>query len=161
MGAGGEFALVRQIIEQAIDRPAQPVKWGTIAHDHDLYVMLTDLAAQQRDLGAIREYAPKAQQLAERDNHQLYLAIIHRAMGVGHRLAREYDSAAVRLSQALEIFDSLGTRWQIGRTFAEYSELEQSRQNDAAARDYQSRALHEFESLHAGPDMAQIKARVA
>lgn len=123
--------------------------------------MLTDLAAQQRDLDAIRQYAARAQPLAERDNHRLYLAIIHRAMAVAHRLAGEYDAAAARLSQAYEIFDSLGTRWQIGRTLAEYAEFEQARRNDAAVRDYYSRALAEFQSVRAEPDAARIKASLS
>ncbi len=120
--------------------------------------MLADIAAQQRDLDAIHRYAAKAQTLAERDDHQLYLAIIHRAMGVAHRLAGEYDAANERLSQALGIFESIGAHWQIGRTLAEFAELEEARKNQAAARDYNSRALAEFQPLLAAPDIARIKA---
>lgn len=147
-------------MEQAIDRPPQPVKWGTIAHDHDLYTMLADIAAQQRDVEAIRRYVHKAEPLAERDNHQLYLAIIHRAMGVAHRLAGEYDAGNERLSKALKIFDTLGPRWQIARTLAEFGELEQARRHQAAARGYFSRALKDFDALRAEPDAMRVKSLI-
>jgi hypothetical protein len=64
--AGGEFALAKKQLEEALAAASQPVKWGTGAHEHDLYVILSDIAAQQRDLAAIREYAPIAEQLALR-----------------------------------------------------------------------------------------------
>src|SRR5512135_3427787 len=114
MWAGGEFAPAKAEIEQAIAASSQPVKWGTGPHELDLYASLTDIAAQQRDLAAIRQYAPLAEQFAARDRHQLYLAVVHRAWGVAHRLAGEYAEAGPRFDQALEIFNALGTRWQIG-----------------------------------------------
>lgn len=150
---------MRESLEQAIERPPQPVKWGTIAHDHDLYAMLTDIAAQQRDLDAIRRYASKAQPLVERDNHQLYIAIIHRAMGVAHRLAGEFAESDARSLQALKIFESLGARWQFARTLAECGELELARNDHDAARDCFSRAQSEFEALHAEPDAGRIRAQ--
>ena len=63
------------------------------------------------------------EKLASRDNHRLYLAIAHRALGVGHRLAGEHAAAETRLKQALELFTKLGARWQIGRTLFELGEL--------------------------------------
>jgi tetratricopeptide (TPR) repeat protein len=150
--AGGEFALAKKQIEEASLASSQPVKWGTGPHEHDLYALLTDIAAQQRDLEAIRQYAPLAEHFAARDQHQLYLAIIHRAQAVAHRLAGEYADAASRFNQALEIFNAQGMRWQIGRTLVEFGELEQSRQDFARARDYFSRALTEFDAMHAVPD---------
>lgn len=122
--------------------------------------MLADIAAQQCDLDAIRHYASMAQPLAERDNHQLYLAIIDRVMGVAHRLAGEYDAANERLTQALKIFNALGTRWQIARTLAEFGALEEARRNQAAAREYYSRALKDFDGLRAEPDIARIATRL-
>lgn len=157
MAAGGEFALARAQIEQAIGTHSQPVKWGTGPHDHDLYAILTDIAAQQRDLTAINKYAPLAEQLAVRDGHQLYLAIIHRARAVAHRLVGEYADATARFNRALELFDALGTRWQLGRTLVEFGEMEQARQNYIAAREYFSRALIEFEAMRAAPDLAATR----
>lgn len=157
MGAEGEFALAKAQIEQAIAASSLPVKWGSAPHEHDLYAILTDVAARQRDLAAIRQYAPLAEQFAARDQHRLYLAIIHRARGVAQRLTGEYAEAASRFDQALEIFNALGTRWQIGRTLAELGELEQSRRDFARARDYFSRALTEFEAMHAIPDATRAR----
>lgn len=147
-------------IEGAIVTPSQPVKWGTGAHEHDLYALLTDLAARQRDLAAIRKYAPLAEQFAARDQHQLYLAMIHRARAVAHRLTGEYAGAAARFNQALAIFNALGTRWQIGRTLVEFGELEEVRHDHAGAREYFSRALVEFEALQAAPDAAATRLRL-
>ncbi len=160
LSAEGEFALAQDQTERAIAASPLPVKWGTGPHDHDLYALLTDLAAQQRDLAAIRQYAPLAEQLAERDQHQLYLAIVHRAWAVAHRLAGEFADASSRLDRALDLFNTLGTRWQIGRTLVECGELELALQNPARSREYFSRALVEFEALRAAPSVAAIHLRL-
>lgn len=146
-----------QRIEAGAPKSGQPVKRGTMAHDHDLYMTLTDTAARMRDAEAIRRYAPRFEELARRDNHELYLAVAHRAWGIAHLLADDYDQAEARLKHALDIFSALGTRWQLGRTLAELGELEQARQNPAAARAYFARALNEFDELHAAPDAARVK----
>ncbi len=159
MWAGGEFALAKKQIEEAIASSSQPVKWGTGPHEHDLYALLTDIAAQQRDLAAIREYAPLAEQFAARDRHQLYLAMIHRARAVAHRLAGEYADAASCFNQALEIFNTLGTRWQIAQTLVEFGELEEAQRNDAGAREKYSLALVEFEAMRAAPAAAAVRAK--
>ena len=122
--------------------------------------MLADAASQQRDLEAIRHYAPLAEELAVRDDHKLYRAMAHRALAVAHRLAGEYDGAETHLKHALELFQPLGTRWQIGRTLFEWGELENSRGNPARARDYFSRALIEFDALGAVVDSANTRARI-
>lgn len=158
--AEGEFALAKEQIERAIAASAQPVKWGTGPHEHDLYAMLTDAAARQRDLTAILKYAPVAEQLAGRDHHQLYLAIIHRAWAVAQRLSGEYREAETRLAQALEISKALGARWQIGLSHYEYGELEADRHNDASAREQFSLALVEFEAMRAAPQVAATRQRL-
>lgn len=158
--AEGEFALVREYVETSIEQWAMPLKWGTNPHDHDLYILLADTAARQRDLAAIRQYAPLAEELAVRDDHKLYRAMAHRAVAVAHRLAGEYADAETRLNQALDLFQPLGTRWQIGRTLFEWGELEDARGNHAGARDYFSRALAEFDAMRAAPDAANVRARV-
>lgn len=137
-----------------------PVKWGTNPHDHDLYAILADAAAAQGDFEAVRHYAPRALELAERDDHKLYRAMAHRALAVANRLAGEDTAAEMDLRQALELFESLGTRWQIGRTLAESGELEAARGNKATARDYFARALLEFEALGAVAGSANARARL-
>lgn len=136
----------------------QPVKRGTMAHDHDVYMTLTDAAAQQYDVAGIELYVPWLEELAQRDNHQLYLGIAQRARGIAHRLAENYGEAEKCLRRALEIFDALGTRWQSGRTLVELGELERAQHNAAGARDYFVRALNEFDALRAAPDAARVRA---
>ena len=120
---------------------------------------LVDTAAQQHDAAAIRQYAPRLEELAARDGHKLYLAIAHRAWGVAHRLEGEYAAAEARFNQALELFEEMETRWQIGRTLAEMGELALARSKPSAARDFYSRALAAFEGLQAAPD--EERTRVA
>ena len=57
-----------------------------MAHDHDVYMVLVESALETEDLPALVEYTPLLEKLAERDSHQLYLAIAHRAQGALHRL---------------------------------------------------------------------------
>jgi hypothetical protein len=113
--AQGEFALVKQNLENAMGTAGQPVNFGTMAHDHEIYMTLTDTAVELRDADALRKYVPHLERLAGRDNHRLYLAIAHRARGVERRLAGEHIEAESSLKQALGLFSKLGARWQIGR----------------------------------------------
>jgi tetratricopeptide (TPR) repeat protein len=129
-----------------------------MAHDHHLYMLLADTAARQHDEAGLREYAPRLEELAVRDNHQLYLGIAHRAWGVAHRLASEHAGAEARLKQALEQFESLGTRWQIGHTLLEMGELDLAEGDRTRAHDHFSRALEAFEALKAMPDAERARA---
>jgi len=144
-------------MDTALETAGQPVNWGTMAHEHDTFAMLADTAMQQRDAAALRQYAPRLEELAARDGHKLYLAIAQRAWGVTHRLVGEHAAAEARLNQALELFEELDTRWEIGRTLAEMGELALSRSNTEAARDYFSQALAAFEALQAVPDMERTR----
>jgi tetratricopeptide (TPR) repeat protein len=156
--AKGEFALLHQNLTMALDRSGQPVKRGTMAHDHHLYMLLADTAAQRRDEIALRQYTPRLEELAIRDSHPLYLGIAHRAWGITHRLADEHDEAAGRLAQALELFRGLGARWQIGRTLFDLGELDLARGEKDRARNYFSLALEAFEAMKAMPDMDRTRA---
>ena len=154
--AEGEFALVKAHLEAASNKPV--VMRGLLVNDNELYFMLTDLAVQQRDETALRHYAPLAEETAVRDGHILYQASAQRAWGVMQRLAGEYAEAEARLTQALEIFQKLETRWQIGRTLYELAELARAQTNPAKARTYFSRALVAFEEIGAKPDAARTQA---
>lgn len=129
-----------------------------MAHEHIVYMMLVDSAAWVRDEDGIRKYLPELQALAERDEHRPYLAVAHRAAGVAHRLAGEFEQSVERLHAALDIFEQLGTLWQIGRTLFELGELESARSNAEAAEGYFARAMDAFESLEARPDIERTKA---
>ncbi len=153
--AEGEFARVRQYLEKAINKGS--IGWRARG-DHELYATLADVAARQRDLEALRRYAPLAEQAATRYGHKLYQAIAHRAWGVAHRLAGEYAQSEARLEQALELFQKLDARWQIGRTCSELGELALALGDTAAARHYLTAALGLFQSLGAAPDADRTRA---
>ncbi len=151
--AEGEFALGMHHLEAALDMAAvAPTGQGAYANEYDLCALLADTAVQQRDAVALRQYAPLAEEMATRCGHALYQAIAQRAWGVAHRLAGEYIDAQARLNRSLEVFEGLGTRWQIGRTRFELGELALARNDTATARDHFSRALAAFEALQAASD---------
>ncbi len=129
-----------------------------MAHEHIVYMMLVDSAARAGDETAIRQFAPKLEELALRDDHKPYLAVAHRAWGIAHRLAEEYTDAETRLEKALEIFEELETRWQIGRTLHEMGELAMAKADGGAAHSYFSRAQDVFEEINAGPDVTRTAA---
>ena len=153
--AEGEFALVQKYLEIAINKTAAWVG------EHDLYAMLADVAVQQRDEMALQKYAPLAEEFALRYDHKLYLAIAHRAWGVSHRLAGQYIEARTRLQQALELFQQLDARWQIGRTFFELGELDLARKESMGAREQFSRGLSAFDSMNALSDVARTREKIA
>lgn len=154
--AEGEFALVQKYLEIALG------KTGGWVGEHDVYAMLADAAAQQRDAAALQKYAPVAEELAARYDHKLYEAIAHRAQGVAHRLADQYADAEVRFKQALELFETLDTHWQIGRTLFELGELTlRSHTDNEAAREHFSRALTAFEKMGALPDATHAREKLS
>jgi tetratricopeptide (TPR) repeat protein len=156
--AEGEFALVRQHLEQALPKAAVPPGNAAPAGDHDLYALLADTCALQRDEAALRHYAPLAEEAAARYGHQLYLGIAHRAWGVAHCLAGEYAESEARLQEALKIFETLDTRWQWGRALFELGQLARAQNHTAEARDCFTHALAAFEELHAAPDANRTRA---
>jgi tetratricopeptide (TPR) repeat protein len=152
--AEGEFALVTQQLEAARKKDVR-LEFGG---DHDILTALADCAAQQRDLNALRKYAPLAEAANAPLGHRLYTAITHRAWGVAHTLAGEYPRAEGRLQQALEIFTSYQARWQIGRTLFEMGVLARAQGEAERARDYFTRALTAFEEMGAVPLAARTRA---
>lgn len=156
--AEGEFGLVRELLEIALSQPS--VGWIAFG-DHELYNLLADIAAQQRDEAAIQHYAPLAEELASRYNHKLYQAVAHRAWGVRSRLAGQYAESQMRFDRALEIFQSMDTRYQIGRTLFELGELAATREELATAHDHLTRALNDFERIGAAPDAIRVRERLA
>ena len=134
----------------------QPVNFGTMAHDHEIYMTLADTAAELRDVQALRRYAPTLKKLALRENHRLYLAIALRAQGVAQRLSGEYVEAESELKEALGLLTKIGARWQIGRTLFELGELHLGRSNQKAG-EYYSQALGAFEEIQAVPDAERTR----
>lgn len=156
--AEGEFALVREQVERAFDRSGQPVKRGTMAHDHDLYMILTDTAAQLRDPAALQQYAPRLEELATRDGHRFCFAIAQRARGIAFRLTGDLVAASKYLYEALELFGAVEMRWQVGRTHFEIAELALAQSDPASARDHFAQALSAFEAMQATPDVKRTRS---
>jgi hypothetical protein len=148
-------------METALNLSGQPVRRGTIAHDHEVYMLLADAAAHLRDGEALARYAPLAEELAERDGHRLYLAIAQRARGVAAQLKGAHGEAAESLNGALEGFQALDAGWQTGRTLSELGELALARSDAQAARGYFTQALAEFEARRAAPDAARTRESLA
>jgi len=155
--AEGEFVLVKEKLEPALELSGQPVKRGTMAHKHIVYMMLAESAAQLRDETALRHYASLLENLAVQDEHSPYLAVAHRAWGIACRLTGEYAEAETRLNQALELFGEMGARWQMGRTLVEMAEVKLAQSEMASANEYFSRALEEFEEMQAIPDVERTQ----
>lgn len=150
------FQTAGEALEAALEHDiVTGAPYGT---DHDVYSLLADAAAQRRDLAALREYAPLAEESARRIDHRLDLAIAHRAWGVAHTLAGEYPQARGRFQQALDLFAAYQAPWQLGRTEYEMGLLAGAEKKTAEARDHFSRALAAFEEMHAAPDMRRTRA---
>lgn len=158
--AEGEFAQVKDHLETITKEPGW-IRDILGREEKDRYTMLADLAVLQRDEAALRQYAPLAEELALRDNNKLYQAIAHRTWGVYRRLTGEYEKSEIRLNQALDLFQDLGTRWQIGRTEFELAELAMFQADMSKAHDYFSRALVSFEEMHAVPDAERTREALA
>ena len=137
-------------------KEGQPVSWGTMAHDHDVYMMLVESALEMEDISTLEKYTPLLEKLAVRDSHQLYLAIAQRAWGALHRLQGAYADSENCLQEALSLFTMLGTRWQCGRTQFELGKLALSRGNKGSASKAFAEALMSFEELGAKPDEGRV-----
>ena len=148
-------------MEAALDLPGQPVKRGTMAHDHDVTMLLAEAAAQLGDAAALAHYAPRLAELAGRDDHKLYLPIAQRALGVAARLSGDHAEAEAQFGRALEAFQQMGARWQAGRALVELGELALARSNAASAREAFTQALAAFEEVRAAPDADRARARLA
>lgn len=159
--AEGEFTLLRQKLELALGLDGQPVKRGTMAHDHIVYMMLADTAAQARDVAGLRQYSPLLEELALRDDHKPYLAVAHRTWAVACLLEGRHTEAEMRLRQALEIFEEKGARWQLGRTLVVMAEVDLARSDPGAAREHLATALTEFGAIGAAPDVERTRTAIS
>ncbi len=156
--AEGEFAQVKDLLEKALQRLEIAPSYVDPASDHDIYAMLADLAVEERDLATMKRSAPLAESTAESCGHQLYLATAYRARGVAAALDEDYPQAQSYLDQALEIFQGLDARWQMGRTLVQLADVARAQADSTTSREYLSRALEAFESLGARPDAERARA---
>jgi len=157
---GGEFALMKEHLEEAFAKSNAPLKWGSMPTEPELYILLADSAAERRDETALREFAPQLEEIAVRNGHKVYQAVAHRAWGVAHTLAGGYAEAQARFEQSLTLLRPFDTRWQIGRTLYDLGELASRQGAHSAARNYLSQALVHYEALGAAPYVERTKARL-
>jgi len=113
----GEFALTQQVLDSALRHTAEWVG------DHDIYAALVDTAARSRNREVLLQIAPAAEETARHYEHRLYLGIAQRAWGVLHMLDGAADKATERFEEARRLFNDLGVRWQLGRTYFHLGEL--------------------------------------
>ena len=151
MAGEGEFALVREHLEISLHSSSWWVS------DLDIYALLLDMAVQQRDESGIRQYAPLEEDLAYRYGHTLYQAVVHRAWGVAERLGGNYVESGAHLNKALDLFNGLKTRWQIGRTLFEMGELASVKEDKVQAHDHFTLALEAFQEMRAAPDVKRTE----
>jgi tetratricopeptide (TPR) repeat protein len=158
--AEGEFALVAEKLKRSLPLSGQPVKRGTMAHEHIVHMMMVDSLCGVEDRQGILLYAPRLLELAERDDHRPYLAVARRALGVAARLAGELEEARRLLNGALDAFNEIGLRWQAGRTYLEMGKLELARGSNEQAEAYFSEALETFRQIGATPSMENARAEL-
>lgn len=156
--AEGEFALDTERLVRSLSLSGQPVKRGTMAHEHIVYMMVVDAMCIEQDREGIEEYAPRLTELAERDDHQPYIAIARRALGVAARLAGELEKARPLLNDALAIFTEKAMNWQAGRTLHELGKLELARGSNEQTEAFFSEALATFERVGAKPFLERVQA---
>ena len=161
MLAEGEFALVQEELEAALQLSGQPVKRGTMAHEHIVYMMLTDAAVQLEDVDGIDKNLALLEPLAEKDEHQPYLAIAHRARGTVLRLNGALAEAEEHLNKALDLFGQFDASWQIGRTQCELAELAMALTDHKKAYDHYMQAQEHFEKMQALPYLKRTREKLS
>jgi len=153
--AEGEFALLPNHLEAALQRSPRLARYGSAASDLDLYVLYAELGAQQGGPDS-QAHAVRALEAADRLGHPLYQAIALRALGVAHRRDGAWAEADVCLSKALAQFQAVPAKWQAARTLVECTKLEQDQGHIAQAHMTAQLALREFVALAAAPDAARV-----
>lgn len=141
----------------ALQAPTDPARWGSAATTLDLHAALADAAASTGDLETVSRYAPLAEREARRIGHRLHLGIAQRARGQAAALRGAYAEAESMFDEALSLFETLGARWQTGRTLLARSALRAAMRREAEARADRLRAESIFVSIGAAPDAAEAR----
>jgi tetratricopeptide (TPR) repeat protein len=152
--AQGEFAQVKFHVQQALGMT------GEWVGDHDLYALLADIAAQERDLAGLEAYTAHAEATSAQAGHMLYQGVAARARGILLTLQGNFIEAEEHLNRSYSILANLGTRWQIGRTLYELGSAAATQGNHTKAKELFTSALAEFEQLGAAPDAAKTKRQL-
>jgi tetratricopeptide (TPR) repeat protein len=152
--AEGEFVLVDKHLTAAMQKP--PMGWNPVG-DHELYVLLADVAAQQRDEILLTMYAPQAEAISVRLKHTLYQAISLRALGILDEMRGSFAAAEAQIKESYGLFQRLDARWQVGRTLFELGRLSTAAGKSEEADQYFTKAANAFESLEARPAAEQVQ----
>ncbi len=153
--AAGEFAQVKNHLERGLGLMSETRV--AVGGDHDLYAMLADASARERDHANLKKFTGPAEEHANRLEHRLYQGVAHRARAVEHTLEGQFDQAADRLARAMQIFEDLDTQWQLGRCLFEWGQLEQARDDKKSAHGHYMQALRVFDRLGAKPFADQTR----
>jgi hypothetical protein len=149
--AGGEFALAHERLLQALQAPIDPARWGSAASNLDLQAALLEGAAASGDTAAASRYAERLDAESLALGHRLYQALARRARGIAAAQRGDRREAESLLTQALEIFQSLGARWQEGRTLLLRSRVRAGSADEASLTDRRT-AEAIFEAIGAVAD---------
>ena len=149
----GEFALAKEHLVAASEKP--PIGWNPMGV-HEVYVLLADIGALQRDKELLTAYALRSDEISLSLNHHLYHAIALRALAILDWLDHDFARAEERLKESCQLFQRLETRWQIGRTLLDLCELSTSMGNQDEAKTYFTQAQSAFKTMGvlAGWDVA-------
>jgi hypothetical protein len=154
MGAG-EFALVCDQLTAAVQKP--PTGWNPVG-DHEILVMLADIAALERDETVLSQYAQRAEEISTRLGHRLYQAVSWRALGILAWLQADTALAEARIRQSYASFMELGTAWQAGRCLLDLGEFYAAQYQPQAAKTCFSQALAAFETMRVQPTIDRTLA---
>ena len=152
--AEGEFVLVNEHLTAAMQK--HPMGWNPVG-DHEIYVLLADVAAEKRDETMLGMYAPQAEAISARLKHTLYRAIALRSLGVLDELHGRTVLAEARLKESYDLFQKLEARWQMGRTLFELGQLSAVVGRSKEASEYFAQAANELESLGARPLLERVR----
>jgi hypothetical protein len=140
----GEFALAKEHLITATETP--PNGWNPIG-DHEVYILLADIGALQRDKELLSAYALRSSRISLSLNHHLYHAIALRALAILDWLHHDLARAEVRLKESCQLFQRLETHWQLGRTLFDLGELSAIMGKQDEAEIYIDKAQSAFKTM--------------
>ena len=137
----GEFAQVKEQLKAASEKPS--IGWKPVG-DHEVYVLLADIGAINKDKELLSAYALRSDEISLSLKHHLYHAITLRALAILDWLDHDFTRAEERLKESWQLFQRLETHWQIGRTLYDLGELSDGIGKHDEAKSYFTQAQAAF-----------------
>jgi tetratricopeptide (TPR) repeat protein len=153
--AKGEFAQAQRTLENALRHTAEWVG------DHDIYAAQVDIAARNESIKELQYFGPLSLGEASRLEHNLYLGISRRGLGVLNRLIGQFTHSYSELEKSLELFEGLGAKCQIGRTLVEQGKLAAEMNKNEEAINKLASAVEIFAKIQAKPDLDQTNKLIS